>query len=53
MMNSNSEVAVTLSSDLFETLKKESKRLCLPLEWIIASLVADTFSGQSPEPAAG
>lgn len=50
-MNSKSEVAVTLSSELLEILKTESRRLRVPLEWIVASMVADTFNPLALEPA--
>jgi hypothetical protein len=44
-MNSEKELAVTLSSELFNSLKAEAAELGLPLEWLVASLVFDTFDG--------
>lgn len=41
LMNS---VAVTLSDDLMTTLRREAEALGVPLEWVVASLVADTFN---------
>lgn len=35
-------VAVTLSSDLYRELRRESRRLGIPMEWLVASLVVDT-----------
>jgi hypothetical protein len=37
------EVAVTLEPELFEQLRSEAERLGVPLEWLVASLVVDTF----------
>jgi hypothetical protein len=44
-MNANPEVAVTVSAELWRHLRKESRRLNVPLEWLIAALVADTIDG--------
>jgi hypothetical protein len=44
-MNPSSEVAVTLEPELFERLMVEARQLGLPLEWLVAALVADTFDG--------
>jgi hypothetical protein len=41
LMNS---VAVTLSDDLMTTLRREAEDLGVPLEWVVAALVADTFN---------
>jgi hypothetical protein len=49
-MNPASEVSVTLEPELFERLKAEAKQLGVPLEWVVAALVADTFEC-SPVPA--
>lgn len=38
-----SEIAVTLAPELFERLKAEARRLGVSLEWLVASLVVDTF----------
>ena len=37
------EVAVTLSDALLDRLRAEANRLGLPLQWLVASLVADTL----------
>ena len=42
-MNANPQVAVTLSADLWRHLREEARRLRVPLEWLVASLVADTL----------
>jgi hypothetical protein len=47
----NHEVAVTLSADLFAHLTAEAKRLDVPLEWLVASIVLDTVDAPS-EPIA-
>jgi hypothetical protein len=41
-MKSNSEIAVTLSDELFEQLRSQARRLRVPLKWLVASLVCDT-----------
>jgi hypothetical protein len=43
-------LAVTLSAELFELLTAEARKLGLPLEWLVASLVVDTVEGDSPMP---
>ena len=40
-------LAVTLSAELFEILSAEARKLGLPLEWLVASLVADTVESDS------
>ena len=51
-MNSTSELAVTLSAELLEQLKAEAETLGLPVEWLVASLVADTIDAEEEwEPA--
>ncbi len=46
------ELCVTLSAELYESLRAESYRLDVPLEWLVASLIVDTMEGsESPEPA--
>ncbi len=46
-MNPSSEVAVTLEPELFRRLTAEAKQLGVPLEWVVAALVADTFEETS------
>ena len=41
-MSTDPGLAVTLSAELFARLKSEARRLGLPLEWLVASLVVDT-----------
>ncbi len=48
-MSKDSSLAVTLSAELFARLKSEARKLGLPLEWLVASLVVDTVE---PTPAA-
>ncbi len=50
-MTSTSELAVTLSAELLEQLKAEAEMLGLPVEWLVASLVADTIDAEEWEPA--
>ncbi len=50
-MTSTSELAVTLSAELLEQLKAEAELLGLPVEWLVASLVADTIDAEEWEPA--
>ena len=51
-MSTKSEVAVTLSPELFDRLRTEARELGLSLEWLVAALVADTMEtdGASSEP---
>ena len=42
-MNGMTELAVTLSDALYSQLRREARRLGLPLEWLVASLVVDTM----------
>ena len=42
-MNSAAEVSVTLTPDLFALLRDESRKLGISIEWLVASLVVDTF----------
>lgn len=48
------ELSVTLSSDLFRAMTAEARRLGVSLEWLVASLVADTMdqAGCAAEPMA-
>ncbi len=50
-MTSKSEVAVTLTPELFAHLKAEAALLGLPMEWLVASIVADTLDETAAEPA--
>jgi hypothetical protein len=49
-MNTASEVAVTLTAELYERLRRESTRLGVSIEWVVASLVADTLEFGEPAP---
>jgi hypothetical protein len=42
-MSTLSELAVTLSPELYAHLTAESQALDVPLEWLVASLAFDTF----------
>jgi len=42
MNQSASELAVTLSPELYTVLRREAEQLGLPMEWLIASLIVDT-----------
>ncbi|HEV3162477.1 MAG TPA: hypothetical protein VGZ22_00450 [Isosphaeraceae bacterium] len=50
-MNTRSELAVTLSVELYEHLKAEARRLHVPLQWLVASLVVDTVDEKALAPA--
>ena len=50
-MNPTLEVSVTLEPDLFERLNAEARLLGVPLEWVVAAMVADTFD-EEVEPVA-
>ena len=50
-MSTANEVAVTLTAELFDRLRDEATRLGVPLEWVVASLVADTLDADRLEPA--
>lgn len=41
-MNTATELSVTLSMDLLRHLRNESRRLEIPLEWLVAGLVCDS-----------
>jgi hypothetical protein len=49
-MSSVPEVAVTLAPDLYERLRIEARRLGVSIEWVVASLVADTLDAERQEP---
>jgi hypothetical protein len=42
-MKTHSEIAVTLSDELLETLRAHSQELNIPLKWLVAGLVCDTI----------
>jgi len=50
-MNTKSEVAVTLTPGLFARLREEAAQLGVPIEWLVASLVADTLDEAGVPPA--
>jgi hypothetical protein len=41
-MNRATELAVTLSRELYDHLTAEARRLDVALEWLVAALVVDT-----------
>ncbi len=47
-MNTKSEVAVTLSPELYNRLSAEASELGVPLMWLVASLVVDTLDESCP-----
>jgi hypothetical protein len=49
-MSAAAEVDVTLSPRLFARLRAEAARLALPLEWLVAALVADTLEAGTEFP---
>jgi hypothetical protein len=50
-MKTEPSLAVTLSVELFELLTAEARKLGLPLEWLVASLVVDTVDDNGSKPA--
>lgn len=42
-MGTSSELAVTLSAELYNHLRKEAVTLGIPMEWLIASMVVDSM----------
>ena len=42
-MKTHSEIVVTLSDELLESLRAQSQELKIPLKWLVAGLVCDTF----------
>lgn len=50
-MNTATELSVTLTPELYRHLVTESRRLDIPLEWLVASLVVDTVDSEELEPA--
>jgi hypothetical protein len=51
-MDANSELAVTLTGKLYRHLCAEARRLGVPLEWLVASLIVDTIERDGPAMAA-
>jgi len=51
-MNNRSELAVTLTPELYAHLTAEARRLDVPLVWLVASLVLDTVEEDEFEPIA-
>lgn len=49
-MNATKEVAVTLSSELLDHLRAESRLIGVPLEYLVAGLVVDTMGDQAESP---
>ena len=43
-------LSVTLSGALYDHLCAEARRLDVPLEWLVASLIVDTISDDVPAP---
>jgi hypothetical protein len=50
-MPTEPSLAVTLSVELFDLLTSEARKLGVPLEWLVASLVVDTVEVDGPKPA--
>jgi hypothetical protein len=42
-MIASPEVAVTLSEEMYAQLRQEAEMLDTPIEWLVASIVADTI----------
>jgi hypothetical protein len=42
-MKTHSEIVVTLTADLLQSLRAQSQELKIPLKWLIAGLVCDTI----------
>jgi hypothetical protein len=42
-MKTHSEIVVTLTADLLQSLRTQSQELKIPLKWLVAGLVCDTF----------
>jgi hypothetical protein len=42
-MKTHSEIVVTLSDDLLQSLRARSQELKIPLKWLVAGLVCDTI----------
>jgi hypothetical protein len=48
-MQSDSELAVTLSAKLYARLCRLAKRLDVPVEWLVASLLVDNVESDVSE----
>jgi hypothetical protein len=42
-MKSKTGISVTLSDELYEHLQAEARSLRVPVKWLVASMVYDTF----------
>jgi hypothetical protein len=49
-MQTASEVTVTLTRALFEHLSVKARKIDVPLEWLVASLVVDLLEAGSLQP---
>ena len=49
-MEIDTNMDVTLSPELYAKLAAEARELDLPLEWLVASLILDTFEDPEPSP---
>ena len=49
-MNTTSEVKVTLTRALFEHLSVKARKIGVPLEWLVASLVVETLEAGTLQP---
>lgn len=50
-MSIEPSLAVTLSVELFARLSAEARKLGLPLEWLVASMVVDTVDSEELSPS--
>jgi hypothetical protein len=50
-MRHKPEVKVTLTPELYARLLSEATALDVPLAWLVASLVVDTFPEEAIQPA--
>jgi len=51
-MKKNSEVAVTLTPELFDRLRSEAETLGVSITWLVASLIVDTMEKVAvPQPS--
>ncbi len=47
-MDASPEIRVTLSKDLLNHLRRVSQAQHVPLQWLVAGLVCDTFQHEDP-----